>query len=165
MSYNGYEQIKQLKQEGVKMEIKKEIVTREVYKVGDKIICSEEDAKFLVENTKKLMSENEFYFVDVKPDLTEGRGYADKILVAAPIFTEINAVFTYLIENYGKPISLVQGCSPMRTYLVYDPKKYKSWDEIENQSVVYLNAKGEVCKYKKKIDERIKQIISESDNA
>lgn len=147
------------------MNIQKEIVTREAYKVGDKIIYSEEDAKFLVENTKKLMSENEFYFVDIKPDLTEGRGYADYILIAAPISTDINAVFTYLIENYGKPISLVQGYSPMKTYLVYSPKKYSSWSEIEKQNVVYLNSKGEVCKYQENINNKIKQIIAESDKA
>ncbi len=115
-----------------------------------------------MEITKKLLG-REYYEVITRPDLIEGRGYYEKVIISVPKFAGVNTVYQYLLEKYGLPLSFVQGVSPMETYIVSEKKTFNTIDELnkflttkhkvgignysepKELEVVYVNEKGMEC--------------------
>ena len=118
------------------MKIEKGTKTVETFNVDGKEFDSKEKAEKYIEETKRKLG-MEYYVVSVNPDLTEGRGYYDKIIIIAQKYTGINAVFQYLLNKYGNPISLVQGVSPMKTYVIQEALTFESKEDME----LYFNTK------------------------
>lgn len=74
----------------------------------------------------------EFLEIQCNPDLTEGRGYYKEIIVAVdPEFGE-NLALPYLEGRFGGLISLVQGCSPMASYVINNKGMFQERILLEN---------------------------------
>lgn len=113
------------------MEIKKKIETVEVerFYVNDEVFDTKKKAEQYVEKLTNMLNE-EYYEVSIRPDLTEGRGYYDKIIVATPKHSGVNTVYYYLVKQYGLPLSFVQGVSAIPTYIVSEEKTFNSHDDL-----------------------------------
>lgn len=145
------------------MEIKRKVKTVELEKfyVGDKEFQSEKEAQAYIENVKEALS-REYYIVSTLPDLIEGRGYSNKIIIAASSRLGINSVYHYLVKRYGEPLSWIQGASVIPSYIVSEKKVFdnqKDLDKFLNQAyrvgigsynerqvltVIYIDRNGEV---------------------
>lgn len=141
---------------------KTETVKIEKFYVGNKEFLSEKEATEYINNTKKLLN-REYYEVIARPDLTEGRGYYEKVIISIPKFAGVNTVYQYLFEKYGLPLSFVQGVSPIARYIVSEKKTFNTIDELnkflttkhkvgigdyselKELEVIYVNEKGMEC--------------------
>lgn len=141
------------------MEIKRKEV--DVFIVNGKEFFSKEEAKRYEESLQKRLSYT-YYRVTHNPDLTEGRGYYDMMIVAVGHGYVRNALYQYLIDTLGKPVEMVMGVSPIDNWIVSEPYKFDDIKELEaflnkefsvgigsyknrrKLKVVYLNDSGKI---------------------
>ena len=123
------------------MEIKRNVKSAELEKfyVGDKEFQSEKDAQAYIKKVKEALKK-EYYVVLTLPYLIEGRGYSDKIIVAVPKNPGINAVYQYLLEQYGEPLSWIQGVSAIPRYVVSEKKVFDTQEDLDK----FLNTEYKV---------------------
>lgn len=123
------------------MEIKRKVETVKLEKfyVGDKEFQSEKEAQAYIKKVKEALS-REYYVVLTLPDLTEGRGYSNKIIIAAPRDSGVNTVYQYLLKEYGEPLSWVQGVSVMPRYVVSEKKVFDTQEDLDK----FLNTEYQV---------------------
>ena len=98
------------------MEIKQ--ITTPVYTVGGKEFLTLKEAQDYITSLEERL-EYTYYTVVCKPDLTEGRGYYDSIIVGVKKGYTKNALIQYLYTTFGSPIGKVMGLAPMDNW-VYD---------------------------------------------
>lgn len=72
-----------------------------------------------------------YYLITHNPDLTEGRGYYKKSILAIPNNCSTNALFQYLIDNMGEPIVSVMGVSPIDNWIIGEPRKFETIEALE----------------------------------
>lgn len=131
------------------MKIEKKIVQAEKFVVDGKEFNTEQEAEDYVKDVKRRLG-RVYCRVSIKPDLTEGRGYYDGIIVSSPSYMAENAIYQFLINKYGNPVSMVMGVSPMPTYIVGEKKRFnniKDLDEFINKE--YRVGTGSILKTKK----------------
>lgn len=117
------------------MKIEKKIVLVEKFVVDGKEFDTKKEAEDYVKDAKKRL-DRVYCLVSIKPDLNEGRGYYDKIIVSSPSYMTENAIYEFLIDKYGKPVCMVMGVSPMPRYIVGRKKRFdniKGLDEFINK--------------------------------
>ena len=115
--------------DGIEKITSEEIV--EVFIVDGVEFDSIEEAEKFKKKWENLLSK-EFLEVSCHPDLTEGRGYYQEIIVAVdPEFGE-NLALPYLKGRFGGLISLVQGCAAMASYSINNKGTFKERSELEN---------------------------------
>lgn len=117
------------------MKIEKKIVQVEKFVVDGKEFNTEKEAEDYVKDVKRRLG-RVYCRVSIKPDLTEGRGYYDEIIVSSHSYMAENAIYQFLVNKYGNPVSMVMGVSPMPTYIVGEKKKFnniKDLDEFINK--------------------------------
>jgi len=108
-----------------------EIKTKKVekYLAYDKEFDTKSEAQKYVLYVEKLLS-RDYYEVAVRPDLTEGRGYYDKIIISSNQ-NNLNSVYQYLMRAYGDPIAFVQNCVPMGNYHLSKKPKFESYEDLK----------------------------------
>lgn len=116
------------------------IVEKKIYCVGGKSFPSEKEAEDFMKLAKDVISTHDFFLVRTKPDLIEGRGYFNKFILATPKITGINSAFIYLINEYGSPVSFIQGVEPMNTYIVIETKF--TLEELIDNEVTFVDNSG-----------------------
>lgn len=110
------------------MEIEK--MMKPVYKINGKEFTTLAEAENYKNKLENLLSYT-YYIVGVKPDLTEGRGYYDRINVAVKESYLNNVVTHYLVKTYGSPIALVMGVSPMDNWIVRKGQRFSNIGELD----------------------------------
>lgn len=109
------------------MDIKKKIV--ELYEVAGKEFTSLEEAENYKNKLEKLLTYT-FYRVAHEPDLTEGRGYSNKMYPGVEKNYCNNTVIHYLCEKLGKPLAFVQGVAPMDNWVLSEPYTFDNLDDL-----------------------------------
>lgn len=106
----------------------------EYFTVGNREFKTEQEAEEFIKMAEEKL-EMTYFNVTFSPDLTEGRGYYEQMIIATNSHLGKNLVYDYLYRLLGNSIAWVQGCSPMPNYRVSDGKKFEDYDELEK----YLN--------------------------
>lgn len=109
------------------MEIKQ--VTTPVYKVGNKEFLTLKEAEEYVATLEERLGYT-YYTVVCKPDLTEGRGYYDAIIVGVQEGYTKNALTQYLITTFGNPIGKVMGLAPMDNWVYDNGQVFTTLEEL-----------------------------------
>lgn len=112
------------------IQIEKKSFTVDKFIVEGNIFDTKKAAEKFAKKLEKLI-EREYYLVSVKPDLTEGRGFYGKIILSLPKYTTVNSAYQYLVKTYGEPISMIQGTSPMPTYVLSEEKSFEDFIELQ----------------------------------
>lgn len=132
----------------------------EIITIGDKVFVSKGEAEEYREGLEKLLPFT-FYKVMSEPDLTEGKGFRDGLIVGVENGASTNVLIHYLSERYGKPISFIMGVSPTDTWKINHEIHFKdvehmlrivnykevlggTWKSAERKrEVVIINLNGE----------------------
>ncbi|MFW5891520.1 MAG: hypothetical protein ACOCUI_04800 [bacterium] len=136
-----------------------------VYTVGGKEFTNKKEAEKYEKEINKELNYT-FFVVIYNPDLTEGRGYYKAVKLAVPkiqFFDNPKLIaMNYCVENFGKPVEYVQGCSPIQNYIINKGRKFETIEELEqfkqekisigvgdykklkNIPLIYLDEKGSV---------------------
>lgn len=115
----------------MEIKIERKPVTVDKFVVEGEMFDTEKEAKDFVKELESSVNK-EYFLVNVKPDLTEGRGFYQQLIISVPKYTTVNAVYQYLLETYGNPISMVQGAAPMATYALSERKKFGNYAELKS---------------------------------
>lgn len=149
----------------------------EVYTVYGYDFMNLADAKNFQKDVDKLLN-MDYYVIQYKPDLTEGRGYYGKMVVGVPRTHVSNLIYQFISENIGSPLAMVQGVSPINNWIVSKANKFKdvkslidfldvglqtkvgdySYDNKEN--IFWSNYLGDKDEEMKKIYERLRKFGS-----
>lgn len=101
----------------------------EVYIVGGEEFTSKVEAEKYEKELQDKMSRT-YYRVMCTPDLTEGRGYFNSVVIAVQERGVSNAVLQFLIDNLGDPVSKVQGVSPINTWSVSKGFRFDNTEDL-----------------------------------
>jgi hypothetical protein len=147
------------------MEIEQKLIT--VYKVGDKEFVNKSEAEEYEKQLNDLLKYS-YFPVTYSPDLTEGRGYYKKMIVAVENSYNRNTLLHYLVKTFGDPLEFVMGAAPIDNWIIGEERSFDSIEELKKfldekvicgigdfkkqvkRKVVFINRNGQ--EIKKKID-------------
>jgi hypothetical protein len=106
----------------------------DIHKVGDKVFLTKQEAEQYVQHEEKLRNllSYTYYSVYCKPDLIEGHGYEENILVGIKDFNTKNLLSHFLTSKYGKPLAFIMGTVPTDNWFIETPINCRNVTALSN---------------------------------
>lgn len=118
--------------------MKKTTKTIDVWIASDgKEFLKEEDCHSYEDWLQDVRTNMKFYWSYMKPDLTEGRGFQEKVafVVYDKGMTHEGVVLTWLINNAGDPVQFVQGVAPIKGWTLPKSISFEDWQDMKDKKI------------------------------
>lgn len=89
-----------------------------------------EEANLFIRSVEEALNRT-YYTVAVIPDLTEGSGYENKIIIGVEEGKLENGLLAFLSDQYGQPVSLVQSVTPIDTWVIMEKERFHDLVALE----------------------------------
>lgn len=92
--------------------MEKENSVREIITIGGKVFINKEWSEAYEEGLTKIV-DYKYYSILCKPELSEGKGYYDEILVGVEPTSDKNVLTQFLYKQFGELLAFIMGVAPM----------------------------------------------------